>query len=385
MGKALLTIGRILGNAGEPAVHPVAGSASGKGRIPAEQVAGNVRRIFPAARKRPAIAATGGQLHLRDGSIWKDANRFQAALPAEICSVGVTVIENVPLPIDFFNTAVIVPAVKHGLVCRFIGINMQIAITDDYTGKSERAKRRAAAGIAEFMVRDRGVDEIIGIPCLPNGGCLKEREIRKAGSGSIWRAGSDCHRLSSNRQHIRLQNRYHGAAAVGICRRTEACIQVDCAPLKEYAGVKLGRVALPFAEAASVRMVDIPVELIPSGRGVTDGHRDHRQLVENIVEVVSSICPTGHVRRKKQHVAILVGRIIRPGIDHTLIPPVGQIVHRRRPTDVVIRAVCVAAEPVVGAEDIHTPVKHMGLSVGDILPGGQIGIESLLFHTCLPQ
>lgn len=168
VGKALLTIGRILGNAGEPAVHPVAGSASGKGRIPAEQVAGNVRRIFPAARKRPAIAATGGQLHLRDGSIWKDANRFQAALPAEICSVGVTVIENVPLPIDFFNTAVIVPAVKHGLVCRFIGINMQIAITDDYTGKSERAKRRAAAGIAEFMVRDRGVDEIIGIPCLPN-------------------------------------------------------------------------------------------------------------------------------------------------------------------------------------------------------------------------
>ena len=33
---------------------------------------------------------------------------------------------------------------------------MQIAIADDYTGEGERPKGRAAAGIAELMVGDRG-------------------------------------------------------------------------------------------------------------------------------------------------------------------------------------------------------------------------------------
>ena len=84
-------------------------------------------------------------------------------------------------------------------------------------------------------------------------------------------------------------------------------------------------------------MVDIPVELVPSGRGVTDSHRNYRQLVKHIIEVVSSVCSTGHVRRKKEHVAILIGRVIRPGIDHALILPVGQIVHWSRPADIVVR------------------------------------------------
>ena len=128
-------------------------------------------------------------------------------------------------------------------------------------------------------------------------------------------------------------------------------------------------------------MVDIAIKLIPARRGVADSHRDHRQLVQHIVEIVSSICATGHVGRKKQHIAVLVSRIIRPGIEYALIPPVGQIVYWSGPSNIVIRTVCVAAKPVMGAKDKYAPVKYVGLSIGNILPGGQIGVESLFFHS----
>ena len=40
-----------------------------------------------------------------------------------------------------------------------------------------------------------------------------------------------------------------------------------------------------------------------------------------------------------------------------------------------------AAKPVMGAKDKYAPVKYVGLSIGNILPGGQIGVESLFFHS----
>ena len=185
MGESLIAVRRILGDSGKPAVHPITGLSCGAGHMLAVQIADNVGRIFPAACKRTAIAAAGGQLHLRNGPIRKNVDGFYAALAAEICSVGVTVIEDVPLFLDFFYAAVVVPSIKHGLVCRFIGINMQIAVADDHADKSERPQRGAAPGIAEFMVGNRRVDEIIAVSYPPNGGCLKERKILKAGSGSV--------------------------------------------------------------------------------------------------------------------------------------------------------------------------------------------------------
>ena len=232
------------------------------------------------------------------------------------------------------------------------------------------------------MVGDRRIDEIIAVSCFPNGGGLKEREIREAGPSGIGCAGNNGSRLRPNCQHIRLQHGHHRPPAAGVLRRAEAGVQIYGVVLKEDAGVKLGRVSGFFTQPGAVWMVDIAIELIPARRGVADSHRDHRQPVQHIVEIVSSICAPGHVRRKKQHIAVLVGRIICPGVEYALIPPVGQIVHRSGPADIVIRAVRVAAKPVMGAKDIDAPVKYMGLSIGNILPGGQIGVESLFFHSC---
>ena len=55
------------------------------------------------------------------------------ALPAEMRTVGMPVIENIPLPIDLNDAAMIVAAIIHRFFCRLVCINMEIAVADDHS------------------------------------------------------------------------------------------------------------------------------------------------------------------------------------------------------------------------------------------------------------
>ena len=88
VGKALLTVRRVLSDAGKAAVHPVPGTAGGHRRVFAEQVAGDVGRVLPPTGKGAAVAAAGGHLHLGDAPIGEDGHRLQTALAAEVGAVG---------------------------------------------------------------------------------------------------------------------------------------------------------------------------------------------------------------------------------------------------------------------------------------------------------
>jgi hypothetical protein len=62
---------------------------------------------------------------------------------------------------------------------------VDIGVADDDAAVGERSQRRAAAGIAEFMVSDRRINEIIAVSHFPDGRRLKEGKTREAGSSAL--------------------------------------------------------------------------------------------------------------------------------------------------------------------------------------------------------
>ena len=93
-----------------------------------KQVAGDIGGVFPLAPQRAAVEAAGGDLRLADGPVGQDFDRFGAALPAEMGAVGLPVVEDIPLPRNLHDTAVVVAAIRRRLIRRFVGIDMGVVV-----------------------------------------------------------------------------------------------------------------------------------------------------------------------------------------------------------------------------------------------------------------
>ena len=127
-------------------------------------------------------------------------------------------------------------------------------------------------------------------------------------------------------------------------------------------------------------------ELIMPRRSVADGHPHDPHKIEGVVEVIPPVRPPAYVGGEQQPQAQLIFRILVLEVDHALIPPVGQVVHRGGPAHVVVDAEDGRVEPVVGAVDVDPVSEHMRLAVRDVLPAGEIGVERLLcFHAAPPH
>ena len=90
------------------------------------------------------------------------------------------------------------------------------------------------------------------------------------------------------------------------------------------------------------------------------------------------------VRRPERMCPVRIARILSLFENYALIASVGEIILRRRPADIGILAIDVAVKTAVAAVYIEPAVKHPRLSVGNIFPAGQIGIEHLPFHEIAP-
>ena len=165
-------------------------------------------------------------------------------------------------------------------------------------------------------------------------------------------------RFRSQRQHI-LAQRHHLRPLFRVILLLEprriAGIQIDRSVIiNKNSRIKLLEIALPVTERHAVLMLYQPQELIFPGRGVTDGNRNLRQIVQTIVQIVSAVqslhhirCPHGMNTWRIQGIFILylhaesglIGRricrnilisgILFLSIDDSLIAPVRKILHVR--------------------------------------------------------
>ena len=185
-------------------------------------------------------------------------------------------------------------------------------------------------------------------------------------------------------EHIPVQHRHHGSVPGFVALAAESRVQIYPVPFRQHARIKLGFVPGPLSQQSAVRIMHISVKFIFSRRRVADRHRHHRHLIQHIVQIVPAVRPHRHIRRVQAHLARLVEGIRRFLIDHALIAPVPQVVHRSRPAHIVSHAEHITIIKIMGTVHIHPVPKYIRLRVRDIFPGRQIGIPRLFFtHICL--
>lgn len=293
---------------------------------------------IPPALERPSVRTAGCYLHLGNSAIPAEFNPFDAALPAECRPIGVPVIKNVPFSVDFNDAAMVITAIIHRLIPRLVRIDMKIAIADNDSLVGEVSCRMLAGRIAQLMHGDRGIDKVVGISPFADGRSFEELVTFESAPLAVWLARRNKYRFFDNCEHIRAKHRCHCAMSGLVSIRAESGVQVGVLSFGQYAGVKLRLVAFPLSKACSIGISDIAVELILASRLVADSYRNDGNLVQYIVEIVPPVRSHGDIGSIQAHAAFRVKRIIRSPVDYVLIPPIGQIVLRCRPADIVIQA-----------------------------------------------
>ena len=230
------------------------------------------------------------------------------------------------------------------------------------------------------MAELRGIDKVVPPVCLADAACLKESVALKAGAFGGLGAGHDGDGVGHDGAHVGGQPHHPRAGAPGHQRRAKARVQPRAVPLGQHTGVELVLVARAGAQRRAVGVGHIAVVFIRPGGGVADSHRDHRGVVQSVVEVVPPIRAFGHIGGVQALAAVGVARVLGAAVEHPLIPPVGQVGDRGAPAHIVVGTEVVAARAVVAAKDIDAPVEHMGFAVGHIFPQWQIGVGGGMFH-----
>ena len=293
---------------------------------------------------------------------------FQTALTAEIGSVGVTVIENIPFAADFHHAAMVVGGIVGAHGSGLVGINVQVAAADQYALIDKAPGRLPADGAAQLMEQDGRIDQIIQPVLSADGRCFEELMSLKARPLAGGGAGNHkCGRFQ-HRQHIGIQHRGHGSVLVRVAHAAETGVQIRPAVFRQYARVELRLIPCAQPQQRAVRVVDVSIELIRSGGRIAYGHGDEVHVAEHIIEIVPSIRADGHIRRIEISLQIAVMRILILAVDHAFIAPAAQIFHRGRPADVVAHAVQIAVEKIMRAIYIYPVAKHIGFPVRHIFP-----------------
>ena len=341
-------------------------------------MAGKIGGVIPLALQRPDAAA-GGHLRLPDGSVPVEGDFLKASLPRIVCAVGMAVVEDIPVVADLFHAAVVVGRVVHRFVRRLVAADPLVAAGDNDALVLESARGFPAHGIGQLVELDGGVDKVVEVPALADGGRLEELVPFKAGALAVHHARSDEHRRFRHSQHILLQHGGHGAVAAFVPVAAEARIQVGLFPFGQHAGVELRFVPFPLSQPCSVRVMDIPVKFIRARGIVRHGGGDASPGAQHIVQVIPSVRPHRHVRRVKVPLHVRVVRVLVLPVDHALTAPVPQVILRCGPAHIIPGAVHIAAEEIMGAVHIYPVPEKIGLSVRHIFPVRKIWVDHLFF------
>lgn len=102
----------------------------------------------PSRYKRAAVEAAARNFHLSDTSVRKNLNLFSTALTGAFGSVGLAVMENIPVLTNLYHTTVII---SKGIYRICPSVKSYISIGNNCSAKHIAFRRTIADGIAQFM------------------------------------------------------------------------------------------------------------------------------------------------------------------------------------------------------------------------------------------
>ena len=322
--------------------------------------------------------------HLLDAPVLPDLNSLRTALTREHAPVGLPVIENVILPVDALDPAVVVAvAVFWGLVFIF---REDVRIAHHHAAVDEPAVGPVAHRVAELVERYRRVDEVVFPAYLPDRAGLKELMTLKAGPLGLSERRKKLLRLLRHGFHVIHEPHDHRSFRLLADRllraRSVARVEVDLpVVIHKDARVEGDRVARPLAQRAAVFVRDDSIKMKFSRRTVRHRYPDRLDRVVRAVEqVVFSVLPAADIRGPElvlpvRHAGIDVSRV-----NDTLVAPVRKILHIRRVADVVVHAELLPAEAVVAPVDVDAVAEDVRLTVRDVFVAGEVGVEGVFFH-----
>ena len=84
------------------------------------------------------------------------------------------VVKNIPVFSDLHDASVIVAAIVHRALRRFIAVDKQITVAHDRAAIRKRSVRRFSRRIAELMAEHRRINKIVRFTHTADRGCLKK-------------------------------------------------------------------------------------------------------------------------------------------------------------------------------------------------------------------
>ena len=115
-------------------------------------------------------------------------------------------IENVPVPTELNNAAVIVRSVSHRHSRRLVAVYVEICVAYQYSTIGKAAQRTVAYRIAKLVHYLRGIDQEVLPAYLADRRSLKESVSLKACAGAVFTPGNDRDRFARYRKHIPAEN-----------------------------------------------------------------------------------------------------------------------------------------------------------------------------------
>ena len=262
----------------------------------AVQVAADGSRVTAFGCQRSAVEPAAGHAHLGNAAVRPDLHPLGAALPGIHAAVGGAVIEDVVLPVDAFQPAVVVAEGVAGFLA-----GKQVTVAHHHAAIAESAVGPVADRVAQLVAGNGRVNKVVFSADLADGAGLKQFVPGKAGAPGMAHGGQQAARFGAQGEHIILQRHDHR----GFLRldrllfgaRSVAGIQVDGAVLvPEHAGVKGDGIPRALPQDATLPVPHHAVEHIVPGGGIAYRHADGLHLVVGaVVEVVAPILALYHV------------------------------------------------------------------------------------------
>ena len=299
---------------------------------------GDKGRIFICIAKRTAIQATGCDLNLIDLAIFGKGDLFCAALSGIPCIIGVSVVEDIPFAVDLYDASVIVRAISRWLVRVFVCADTQITVADDHTAIGERAFRRIGGGIAELMHDLRRVNKVEYAVSFTDRRRLKEGMSFKIRTARIHRTRNDKLRSFLDREHIRTENSNHGTMTGSIGLSAKTGVQICCVSDGDHTRIKLWFVRFFLSEERAVFVMYMTVEFEGPLRLIALSNGYDTLIVQNIEKVIVSIRSDCYIRSVETALVLLIVRVVRALKGNTFVTPIGQIIYRCRPADIITGA-----------------------------------------------
>ena len=316
-------------------------------------------------------------------------DRRHHGLTCELVKTALSVVEHIPLAVDFANAAVGVA--RRGGRGDDITLLVLLPCTtvDDSTAVSPWTQRLVAVGVGKRVVRGRqseftvfgeaAVDEHVLVLDFADGRSLEETELAL---------------LVPSRNHVlhNLRTRFHGGHRRRVQFRSEGILKTPVAIYPTVVVHEHGRVE-PQDAIGDVGVVAAPVaDLERTVRSVALGNQsiasaDLVVRVEVIGLLAVGVSHQSHVGCE-QHVgcADRIEGLAQGILVHfqylAIVAPSVEAVNRGRPDDQFSSAI-VGDAAVMRTVDIDTHLarlvrvlKHVRLSVGDVFPQGEVGISS---------